>query len=288
MNGKQSLLRSRRRPSITRAGRGIILGVGVLLLLSACDRVTSRQMTAEVDEPRFRRGKQSLASNQKSEAHRDFQSVIDKRQGEAPESHFEIGKIYLEHIRDYPAAIYHFSRYLELTGPNGTYAPMVNQMIETAKKEFARQLAGNPLEAQNDRLDLMDRIDRLTAENNTYRERLAQYERGGAGGRQTNPVTTTAAAQPPPSSQWTNAIPNQGAAPEVVPIVPRTADASATAASAPVDPSRRYVVERGDTLAGISRKFYGSPAHWRAIAEANRDRIPDPNALKVGTEIRLP
>jgi len=266
-----------------------MVGAGVVLLLSACDRVTSRQLTAEVDEPRFRRGKQSLASNQKAEARGDFQSVIDKRQGEAPESHFEIGKIYLEHIRDYPAAIYHFSRYLELTGPNGTYAPMVNQMIETAKKEFARQLAGNPLEMQNDRLDLMDRIDKLTARNRVLEERLAQYERAGSAARPPQNVAVASPASPPSSSQWTNAIPNTGAAPEVIPIAPPAANPPAsTAAAAPVDPSHRYVIERGDTLVAISRKFYGSPAHWRAIYDANRDRIPDPNSLRVGTEIRLP
>lgn len=34
--------------------------------------------------------------------------------------------------------------------------------------------------------------------------------------------------------------------------------------------ARRYVVQRGDTLASISQRFYGSPTHVRRIAGANQ------------------
>lgn len=49
-----------------------------------------------------------------------------------------------------------------------------------------------------------------------------------------------------------------------------------------------YVVQPGDTLSKISRRFYGSPAKWRAIREANKAIIPFDGRVTVGQEIRLP
>lgn len=49
-----------------------------------------------------------------------------------------------------------------------------------------------------------------------------------------------------------------------------------------------YVVQPGDTLSKISRRFYGSPAKWRAIREANKAIIPFDGRVSVGLEIKLP
>lgn len=51
---------------------------------------------------------------------------------------------------------------------------------------------------------------------------------------------------------------------------------------------QEYVVERGDTLQKISKKFYGGYSKWNRIYEANKDIIPDPNRIKPGLTIRIP
>jgi LysM repeat protein len=51
---------------------------------------------------------------------------------------------------------------------------------------------------------------------------------------------------------------------------------------------RTYVVQRGDTLASISRKFYKSSAQWKRILEANRDAIDNPKKLTVGQTLVIP
>jgi len=51
---------------------------------------------------------------------------------------------------------------------------------------------------------------------------------------------------------------------------------------------RVHVVQKGDTLMKLARKFYNDPSRWRAIWEANRNRIPDPNRLEVGTKLIIP
>ena len=73
-----------------------------------------------------------------------------------------------------------------------------------------------------------------------------------------------------------------------------SAPASATApAAAPVDEAKRpaagastYVVQAGDTLALISTAFYGTPQHWRRIADANPSL--DPAQLAPGTALTIP
>jgi len=52
--------------------------------------------------------------------------------------------------------------------------------------------------------------------------------------------------------------------------------------------SKNYTVKKGDTLAGISEKFYGNRTDWKLIYEANRKTLPSPHALKVGQTLIIP
>ena len=51
---------------------------------------------------------------------------------------------------------------------------------------------------------------------------------------------------------------------------------------------RTYVVQSGDTLFSISRKFYKSSKRWKEILEANRKNIRDPKKLTVGEKLVIP
>ena len=52
--------------------------------------------------------------------------------------------------------------------------------------------------------------------------------------------------------------------------------------------TRSYTVQRGDTLASISRKFYKSSARWQRILDANADIISKPGDLKPGQTLVIP
>src|SRR5437879_5369141 len=52
--------------------------------------------------------------------------------------------------------------------------------------------------------------------------------------------------------------------------------------------SRVYVVQTGDTLVSISRKFYKSPARWKKILNANKKSIDDPEKLRIGQRLIIP
>lgn len=70
------------------------------------------------------------------------------------------------------------------------------------------------------------------------------------------------------------------------PMQPRTGAPTATAA--PVASERLHVITAGDTLIALAARYYGDEAQWPAILDANRDRIDDPENLRVGTELRIP
>ncbi len=64
----------------------------------------------------------------------------------------------------------------------------------------------------------------------------------------------------------------------------------ATAAPAAAPTGKKYTIKSGDSLAAIARSLMGdsSKAAIQKIMEANKDRLKDPNQLKVGTELRIP
>ena len=51
---------------------------------------------------------------------------------------------------------------------------------------------------------------------------------------------------------------------------------------------KTYTIQKGDTLSKVSQKYYGTTRKWKAIYDANRDKISNMNSLKVGTQIIIP
>jgi nucleoid-associated protein YgaU len=56
----------------------------------------------------------------------------------------------------------------------------------------------------------------------------------------------------------------------------------------PTAAPRTYTIQKGDTLSAIAQREYGNAQEWRAIYEANRDTIKDPDMIYPGQKINLP
>ncbi len=54
------------------------------------------------------------------------------------------------------------------------------------------------------------------------------------------------------------------------------------------DATRVHTVRAGDTLGEIAHQYYGTASEWPRILDANRDRLTDPDQLRVGLELTLP
>jgi len=51
---------------------------------------------------------------------------------------------------------------------------------------------------------------------------------------------------------------------------------------------RVHRVQAGETLSSIARAYFGDTGTWRAIYEANRAQIPNPNRIEPGLELTIP
>jgi nucleoid-associated protein YgaU len=49
-----------------------------------------------------------------------------------------------------------------------------------------------------------------------------------------------------------------------------------------------YVIQKGDTLSAIAKRYYGNAADYPRIFEANREVIKDANLIYPGQKIRIP
>ncbi|MEJ7713371.1 MAG: LysM peptidoglycan-binding domain-containing protein [Pyrinomonadaceae bacterium] len=49
-----------------------------------------------------------------------------------------------------------------------------------------------------------------------------------------------------------------------------------------------YTVQSGDTLSKISKQFYGDSDEYMRIFYANRDKLNDPDMIKVGQQLAIP
>jgi nucleoid-associated protein YgaU len=67
---------------------------------------------------------------------------------------------------------------------------------------------------------------------------------------------------------------------------------AAAAAAAGGPPStveaRTYTVQPGDNLSKISKQFNGDANKYMKIFEANKDKMSDPDKVRVGTELVIP
>jgi nucleoid-associated protein YgaU len=61
-----------------------------------------------------------------------------------------------------------------------------------------------------------------------------------------------------------------------------------SSASGPTQTQRDYTIQPGDSLSKIARKYYGNPADWQKIYQANKDKIKDPNMIYPGQKIIIP
>ena len=51
---------------------------------------------------------------------------------------------------------------------------------------------------------------------------------------------------------------------------------------------RTYTIRAGDTLSSIAQRFYGNPADWREIYQANSAEVHNPNLIFQGEVLKIP
>ena len=259
----------------------------ILLIVSVifCGACSSGDLSLveETEERQFKSAKDFQSQGRYEDALITYLGLISVRR-ESPESHLEVGYIYLQTLKDPIRAIYHFDRYLDLK-PESERTIQVKQLIETAKLEFLRQLPTKPFQAEVDRMDLLEIIEKLKKENSElklkYNQVLLQIK--SIEGQEAMDRVSTSLKEMVSNQEglnqngrWRNETGN---------------NLTAFDNSETIDPRevpKSYEVQSGDTLSKISEKFYGTANRWNDIYQANRDILSSARSLRVGQELLIP
>ncbi len=255
---------------------GILSVVALLILLTGCKPRTGREIPEE-NVAAFKTGREYIDQGKHDQAISSFLKVIEANP-RSPESHIELGQLYLQYANDPVLAIYHFRQYLKYK-PTSREAPMVRELINTAKKEFARTFPAGIFDRELEQLDKIDVIKQKNAEILELKKELARER--AANSKLEAQVQELKNREP----QETTVEPIQLIQARVQPLrregsLEREHNSRGTFVY--------YTVVTGDTLTRISEKVYGSRARWKEIYDANTDVMANPNSLKVGMKLKIP
>lgn len=78
----------------------------------------------------------------------------------------------------------------------------------------------------------------------------------------------------------------KGARPDFSDVLSGSSSAAATPRAQEREVS--YTVQKGDSLSKIAQQQYGDGKKWKAIFEANRDQITNPDLIHPGQVLKIP
>jgi nucleoid-associated protein YgaU len=124
----------------------------------------------------------------------------------------------------------------------------------------------------------------LADENARLKETLASVSQ--TVGRVVNVAPASAPAPVPAPTVARTDVPTRPSAAPAAAASPQPATQAPQSAAVPA--GRTHTIATGDTLAKISRQYYGTADRWPEILAANRDVLRDEKSLVVGRTLRIP
>jgi tetratricopeptide (TPR) repeat protein len=261
------------------------------LVFTACSDYVGK----EASHPLYAKAMSAKASksyHESAESLEEFLTICPK----SPKAHYEVAMVYKENLENYPAAIYHLTKYLDLSGETiskedqavirGYIQNCERRMFDTYRVRNDIKLADDIPQA--DPAKLAAKI----AENEALREKLRKYIE--------NEKVIMAQNQ-----ELRNRLERAGSAASVKQGGASSAGASSASAKTSTGtgaPSRNgtpgttvegengvryYYVAKGEGLQVIAQKMYGKVSMWKVIQEANKDALGD-RGPKYGQMLVIP
>ncbi len=282
-------------PAVRKRGARVIAVLTLAAGLAGCDLLTVSQTGRKIRE-----GNEAVLRGEFPRAVQHYEAALDGTMLSA-EAHYRLGLVYEDQMKNQVGALHHFERYLELA-PQGQFATDVKGYVDRLRLVIVSSLAeGTVLPARE--------ASRLKNENLELREKLAELRKEKPVAARAVPKATpvpqpaltprlVVAATPPPLPRAEVPEPEVRRAVPVAPAVPVAAQGAVPAtpvapaatpkpAPTPTGP-RSHTVVSGDTLAKMSRVYYGNPGEWPKILEANKATLDDPKKLQPGMVLVIP
>ncbi|MFM2081859.1 MAG: hypothetical protein RL380_550 [Verrucomicrobiota bacterium] len=247
--------------------------VAALLALTSCTPSASSPLD-EQREPHFLTGKSRANSLDYEGAIEAFEKALEVNPQSAS-AHLELGLLFENRQQDFPAAVYHYDRYLKLRA-NAENADLIRQHSLTCKQEIARTVLLAPVQ-QNMQRDL----ERATEENRDLRQKLEAWQQFYSNNVARMNVTANPTPTAPPAAPRNNlSPPRPGVMPLPNSVMPRTVVAPAPRTKKVLG---THAMKSGETPAAVARK-YG--VKLEALLAANPNL--DPKRLRIGQIITIP
>lgn len=220
----------------------------------------------------------------------------------SPKAHYDAAILYKENLENYPAAIYHLTKYLELSGETlskqdqadirGYIQACERMMFESYRvrndiklADDAPQVDPAKLAAKNDEnaalrakiREFADNEKVILAQNQELRARLARATSSAASTASTRPAQAASGS----ASTSASASTHSGSVPSSTTGTPGTTIAGENGV-------RYYYVAKGDGLQAIAQKMYGKASMWKIIQDANKEALGERGILKIGQKLVIP
>ena len=270
--------------------------VACIAFASACSYYVGKEATHPL-YAKAMSAKTSKSYRESADSLEDFLVICPK----SPKAHYDVALLYKENLGNYPAAIYHLQKYLDLTGealPKDDQAAIRRYIQDCERQMFELYRVRNDVKLADDvpqvdpaklaaknaenaalREKIQKYIDNeklILAQNQELRNRLAKAETAA---QQTTARTTTSATASSGSASQTAA--RSGSVPSSTTGTPGTTIAGENGV-------RYYYVAKGDGLQAIAQKMYGKASMWKIIQDANKEALGERGILKIGQRLVIP
>lgn len=225
-----------------------------VLALCSCNNNMRSSDADEEKEPLVKAGQAYMEQEQWDAAEQAFKQALEKDPSMA-RPHLDLALIYQQYKPNYVHAIYHYDRYLELR-PDSEKAEFIKEQRDKVAETMAVFIIQNSPQVKQ----VVTELNRLKRENATLKQQLAAAQVAKTATENSSKAvaqTTSDTTIPPQISQ-------------------------------PAVTNQIYNVVSGDTLSKIATKFYGNPAKWNSIFEANKDTLSSPDDLRAGQTLVIP
>ena len=292
-----------------------LMALMALTTLTACDYVARNDLRSEREDRVYREAMDDYRAGRMDAAVKGFEKAVQGNPSNAS-ARFQLACLHQDLKKDFLSAYCGYREYL-FQHPESDRAKLARDRLSVCEKEMARSLAekyalGDASAAERElaalRAELKTYKDRVTAAEKNLgisqervralsaeKDRLVASIKGDADAAKDD-IGKDELADILKEKNLLDEEDETSTGSSLIPV--RDAKAPAQPEKKPVaeeksspkvpDHPKTYVVEDGDTLYGVSKRFYGSIQYWKQIREANKALISSDNRLRAGDTIVLP
>ncbi|MCX7712961.1 MAG: LysM peptidoglycan-binding domain-containing protein [Chthoniobacterales bacterium] len=226
--------------------------------LTSCEKLSSSH-----SQSRFEDAARALQIKDYNQAIRIYESLLSRNEA-AAEAHYHLAVIYETHLKEPFSAYHHYQQYLKLANSQ-KHTEEVNKSIQRLQEAIATRLNESGLISKEEAIRIRNENNQLRKEIAQLREQLINAKRSSS-----HSENTTKTKLLLDKSGFSK--------------IPQTREAEKAVGTE----TRTYTVQKGDTLASISRKFYKTTARWKDIADANFNQLQGNTNLREGQILIIP